>query len=328
MKENNYYTFGLQHQGYNDIANSCRNEEAEAYKYNGKEYEDNFGLNMYEYGARNYDPAVGRFFNIDNYAEKFSNMTPYQYAGNTPTYFIDKNGDYIYVWDEGKRDYLKFENGKLYEQDKNGGYTIETTATSGSFAEVVYQNLMQIYNFTTNAGGGSGGNGRWFLNLFNNNQYNVNIHRSDYGENGYRHGEINLSGIFPNFFTTENKFQGTDFFIPLTHELAHAFSAQLSFNNFRHEVWVDNIPGNNPQAHFDEIFAVFIENMIRSEHNIPLRTHYGTESIQKSSPEKFEELRILEQNENNNFQLTPKANEILNNYKKSLPLNGIEWKNY
>src|SRR5690606_18900140 len=126
LEENNYYPFGLQHKGYNEIANSCRSEEAEQYKYNGKEYEDNFGLNMYEYGARNYDPAVGRFFNIDRLTEKFSNMTPYQYAGNTPTYFIDKNGDYIYVWDEGKRDYLKFENGKLYEQDKNGGYTIET----------------------------------------------------------------------------------------------------------------------------------------------------------------------------------------------------------
>ncbi|UUV22657.1 hypothetical protein [Paenimyroides aestuarii] len=27
LEENNYYPFGLQHQGYNDIANSCRNEE-------------------------------------------------------------------------------------------------------------------------------------------------------------------------------------------------------------------------------------------------------------------------------------------------------------
>jgi len=41
------------------------------YKYNGKEYEDNFGLNMYEYGARNYDPTVGKFFSMDNYAENF-----------------------------------------------------------------------------------------------------------------------------------------------------------------------------------------------------------------------------------------------------------------
>jgi len=249
-------------------------------------------------------------------------MTTYQYAGNNPVVFVDVNGDYIYIWDSEKREYLKFENGKLYGQDKNGGYTIETTATSGSFAEVVYQNLMEIYNFTTSSGGG---NGRWFLNLFNNNIFNVDIHN---GPNGHTAGQIDLSSIFPSFFTTENKFQETDFFIALAHELAHALSAKLSFNSIRNEVWVDNIPGENPQAKFDEIFAVYMENMIRSEHNIPLRTHYGTESIQKTSPEKFEELRILEQNENNNFQLTPKANEILNNYKKSLPLNGIEWKNY
>ena len=114
----------LQHQGYNDITNSCHNEEAEQIKYNGKEYEDNFGLNMYEYGARNYDPAVGRFFNIDNYAEKFSNMKPYQYAGNTPTYFIDKNGEYIYVWDDGKRDYLKFEELRILEQNENNNFQL------------------------------------------------------------------------------------------------------------------------------------------------------------------------------------------------------------
>jgi RHS repeat-associated protein len=26
------------------------------YKYNGKEYQDELGLNFYDYGARNYDP--------------------------------------------------------------------------------------------------------------------------------------------------------------------------------------------------------------------------------------------------------------------------------
>src|SRR5690606_24229775 len=120
------------HTGYNEIANSCRSEEAEQYQYNGKEYEDSFGLNMYEYGARNYDPAVGRFFNIDNYAEKFSNMTPYQYAGNTPTYFIDKNGEYIYVYDEGQT--YKFDAGKLYAKGEDGNWA-EHTPKAGSFLE-------------------------------------------------------------------------------------------------------------------------------------------------------------------------------------------------
>src|SRR5690606_4807409 len=61
LEENNYYPFGLKHDGYNQIANSCRSEAAEQYKLNGKEYEDSFGLNIYEMDLRQYDPAIGRW---------------------------------------------------------------------------------------------------------------------------------------------------------------------------------------------------------------------------------------------------------------------------
>jgi RHS repeat-associated protein len=35
------------------------------YMYNGKELQGEFGLNNYDFGARNYDPALGRWMNID-----------------------------------------------------------------------------------------------------------------------------------------------------------------------------------------------------------------------------------------------------------------------
>ncbi|MFV8344431.1 RHS repeat domain-containing protein [Flavobacterium sp. XS2P39] len=35
------------------------------YKYNGKELQDELGLGLYDYGFRNYDPAIGRWVNID-----------------------------------------------------------------------------------------------------------------------------------------------------------------------------------------------------------------------------------------------------------------------
>lgn len=119
IDENHYYPFGLKHNGYSSGQQMLREIQFEPYvvitpvlnpttasykyKYNGKELQNEiigisaenptgFSLDMYDYGARNYDAAIGRWMNIDPLAEASKSSTPYNYCYNNPILFVDRNG--------------------------------------------------------------------------------------------------------------------------------------------------------------------------------------------------------------------------------------------
>ncbi len=105
LEENHYYPFGLKHENYasekfnivkepnGDLYVIQPTERREwQYKYNGKEWQDELGLNFYDYGARNYDAAIGRWMNVDPLAEVSRRWNPYNYCYNNPVYFIDPDG--------------------------------------------------------------------------------------------------------------------------------------------------------------------------------------------------------------------------------------------
>ncbi|NUN99154.1 MAG: VCBS repeat-containing protein [Saprospiraceae bacterium] len=65
-------------------------------KFTGKELDENAGL--YYYGARYYNPAIGRFISADNFAVGGPDFSPaaynrYAYAGNNPIIYIDPTGN-------------------------------------------------------------------------------------------------------------------------------------------------------------------------------------------------------------------------------------------
>ncbi|HEX2921873.1 MAG TPA: DUF6443 domain-containing protein [Bacteroidales bacterium] len=95
MQTTSYYPFGLVMSQYD--GNTSASYQENKYLYNGKEHQnDVFGsssLNLYDYGARFYDPQIGRWHVIDPAAEFNRRWSPYTYALNNPLRFIDPDGN-------------------------------------------------------------------------------------------------------------------------------------------------------------------------------------------------------------------------------------------
>jgi RHS repeat-associated protein len=95
QSENHYYPFGMPIGALsytNNVSTLNSIDYKNEYFYNGKEAEDDFGLGWLDYGFRDYDPVIGRWWCIDAMAEKYYNNSPYVYCANNPISFFDPNG--------------------------------------------------------------------------------------------------------------------------------------------------------------------------------------------------------------------------------------------
>ena len=80
-----YYPFGLEFAG-------GIGQGLQPYKYGGKELDSDHNLNLYDFSARYFDPAVPRFTSIDPHAENYYSWSPYVYCYNNPLRFVDPTG--------------------------------------------------------------------------------------------------------------------------------------------------------------------------------------------------------------------------------------------
>ena len=80
-----YYPFGLPY-------DAGFQPGEQPYKYGGKEFIEMHGYDSYDFDARIYYPALGRFTTMDPLCEKYYSVSPYAYCGNNPIRYIDPEG--------------------------------------------------------------------------------------------------------------------------------------------------------------------------------------------------------------------------------------------
>lgn len=248
---NHYYPFGL-------LFGESEDPETQKYKYNGKEFDRYHGLDMYDYGARFYDPGICRFTTMDPMCEKYYHLSPYIYCGNNPMNAIDMKGDtIIYIHDNTQYYYMmKGDASGFYDKQGNmlknqNAYELSSALQEIQSGEMGYKLVNFLSNSTRNISIGIEKEA-----LFIDKESKIEWNPSDFnaaGRDEYGHHD-------------------TPPFIALAHELFHA-KDYIMHGNKGMGVWYKNLKGEN--VSMKEFYTCLNENLIRAEHGLPLRQYYS-----------------------------------------------------
>ncbi|MBU3745375.1 MAG: hypothetical protein FGM61_12670, partial [Sediminibacterium sp.] len=253
-----------------------------------------------------YDAQLGMFHNPDRFAHKYYSISPYQYAANNPISNIDINGDSIFVQVMMNKETREVQNhyygqvdgkwglvgsdGKLYSGDDNFAKSIagalDDLRTGGDFGA----------KFVGDAATGSD-----------------NIDIKPYSGNNVTDGTtLYVNPNADQSAPTEKGSQRLPFNITLGHEMAHGLATAkgVKFDNW---VTIPTEKGDRTLSQ-TELYATHVENMLRSESNLPLRTHYS----QDSDGGTVSETRILDSKSRSLYFPTGNTSPSGNTYPKTV----------
>ena len=264
VEEHNYYPFGLQHEGYNNVFNGVENNYQ---TFQGQEEEKELGKNTYAFQWRDYDPAIARFNKIDRFAEKYYDQSPYNFTKNNPIVFQEVKGDSIRVSFRtgflgifGKKVTLTYD---AENQQWNGADGKQYTGKASRFSRTVLSDLKKnqendlgneiVSNVATDNLDHFVKKGSPNNNTINDNNIYYDGAVGDDGQMIYQNGQ---SGSSPGY-------------VVLGHEMAHKFSRNFGVKNYP---WF----GTGTAARgVDEYNAMYYENVLRGANGLPLRSAYS-----------------------------------------------------
>jgi RHS repeat-associated protein len=132
VESHDYYPFGLDMPSRSYISPQITERNKEL--FTGKERDSETGWDYF--GARYYDPAIGRWLSVDPLAQKAPDMTPYHYTHNSPINRFDPDGkdDFNYFLMPGETDF-DFDN--RWNRLSNGDRKLELYHFTGEGPQVL-----------------------------------------------------------------------------------------------------------------------------------------------------------------------------------------------
>ena len=116
--------------------------------YNGQEmHEEVYGSpgTFYSFKYRDYDPRIGRFLSVDPLAPKYPELTPYQFASNTPIWARELEGLEAWYTNDDKKTSDEFGSGP---QNERAGPLTDEFATEQGYTQYGVTETVPNYSFS------------------------------------------------------------------------------------------------------------------------------------------------------------------------------------